>query len=186
MEPQGDITKLLNELGSGNREVFDAVFALVYDELRRMASAYMRQERQDHTLQTTALVNEAYVKLLSGKSAPWRTRLHFLAVAATVMRHILVDYARARGAARRGGNVTHVPLDGAAHVSPERAEEIIAIDGALQELARLDPRQSQVVELRYFGGLTIAETADFLGISADTVSRDWNAAKAFLYQRLNA
>jgi RNA polymerase sigma-70 factor, ECF subfamily len=121
MKTAGEITALLNEVGAGNREAFDSVFALVYDELRRMASSCMRQERKDHTLQTTALVNEAYMKLVGGSGPQWRTRLHFFAVAATVMRHILVDYARARSTARRGGNAVRVALDEAAIVSPERA-----------------------------------------------------------------
>jgi RNA polymerase sigma-70 factor, ECF subfamily len=186
MKTAGEITALLNEVGAGNREAFDSVFALVYDELRRMASSCMRQERKDHTLQTTALVNEAYMKLVGGGGPQWRTRLHFFAVAATVMRHILVDYARARSTARRGGNAVRVALDEAAIVSPERADEVVAVNAALDELALLDGRQARVVELRYFGGLTLAEAAEVLGVSSDTVTRDWNSAKAFLYQRINA
>jgi RNA polymerase sigma-70 factor, ECF subfamily len=182
--PETEITLLLNQLSGGDRGAFDRLFSLVYDELRRLASHYMRHERGDHTLQTTALVNEAYVRLVNRDQAGWKTRLHFFAVASTVMRHVLVDHARARNSARRGGGVPHVSLDGAAVITEERADEILAIDRALGELAALDQRQAQVVELRYFGGLTLAEAADFLNTSPDTVSRDWNSAKAFLYRRI--
>lgn len=185
MDSSNDITRLLNDLSSGNQVAFDQLFTLVYDELRLLASRYMRRERGDHTLQTTALVNEAYLKLVNRSDATWQTRVHFFAVAATVMRHILVDHARARGSARRGGDTPRVPLDEAAVISPERAEQVVALDDALQELAALDARQARVVELRYFGGLTLAEAAEFLQVSSDTVSRDWNSAKAFLYQRMN-
>jgi RNA polymerase sigma factor (TIGR02999 family) len=178
-----EITLLLNELNAGNRAVFAQVFALVHDELRQLASRYMRRERQDHTLQTTALVNEAYLRLVN-QDAGWRTRLHFFAVAATVMRHILVDHARARNSARRGGGIAHVTLDEAAVLAPERTDEILALDRALDELSALDARQAQVVELRYFGGLTLAETAEYLGVSSDTITRDWNLAKAFLYRQV--
>jgi RNA polymerase sigma factor (TIGR02999 family) len=187
VESSKDITGLLNEWSGGKQASFDNLFALVYDELRMMASGYMRRERVDHTLQTTALVNEAYLKLVSRSSATWRNRLHFFAIAATVMRHILVDHARARATARRGGGeMERVALDEAAIISVERASELVALDEALKELARLDWRQAQIVELRYFGGLTLKETAEFLEISPDNVSRDWNSAKAFLYQRINS
>jgi len=182
--PETEITLLLNQLSGGDRGAFDRLFSLVYDELRRLASHYMRHERRDHTLQTTALVNEAYVRLVNRDQGGWKTRLHFFAVASTVMRHVLVDHARARNSARRGGGIPHVSLDGAAVITEERADEILAIDRALDELAALDRRQAQVVELRYFGGLTLAEAADFLSTSPDTVSRDWNSAKAFLYRRI--
>lgn len=185
-----EITRLLNEWSEGGREggeaAFKKLFPLVYDELRVMAAGYMRRERSDHTLQTTALVNEAYLKLISRSSATWQNRLHFFAVAAIVMRHILVDHARARATARRGGEIERVSLDEAAIITEERASELVALDEALKELAQLDARQAQIVELRYFGGLTLAETAEFLEISPDTVSRDWNSAKAFLYQRINS
>lgn len=184
MDSSNDITRLLNDLSSGNQVAFDQLFALVYDELRLLASRYMRRERGDHTLQTTALVNEAYLKLVNRNDATWQTRVHFFAVAATVMRHILVDHARARGSARRGGDTPRVPLDEVAVISPERAAEVVALDEALQELEALDARQARVVELRYFGGLTLAEAAEVLQVSSDTVSRDWNSAKAFLYQRI--
>jgi RNA polymerase sigma-70 factor (ECF subfamily) len=185
MAGPNEITLLLNELSAGNRTAFDRLFALVYDELRRLASQYMRYERPDHTLQTTALVNEAYIRLVNREDSPWRTRLHFFAVAATVMRHILVDHARSRNSGRRGGGATHVSLDAAAVITDDRAEEILALDRALDELAALDARQATVVELRYFGGLTLDEAAEFLAVSPDTISRDWNSAKAFLYRRIS-
>ena len=185
MESSKEITSLLNEWSEGDKGAFNRLFALVYDELRVMASGHLRRERADHTLQTTALVNEAYVKLVSQSRVTWHNRLHFFAVAATVMRHILVDYARGRNAKRRGGGLERVALDEAAVISDERASELIALDEALSELSRLDARQAQIVELRYFGGLTLEETAKFLQISPDTVSRDWNSAKAFLYKRIN-
>ena len=184
MDSSTDITRLLNELSAGDRSAFDQLFTLVYAELRTLAARYMRRERPDHTLQTTALVNGAYLKLIKQTDAPWQTRLHFFAVAATVMRHILVDHARARKTAQRGGDTPRVALDEAAIITTERASELVALDEALKELARLDARQAQVVELRYFGGLTLAEAGEFLGVSSDTVTRDWNSAKAFLYQRI--
>lgn len=185
MNSSKEITSLLNEWSEGDEEAFNRLFALVYDELRVMASGHLRRERADHTLQTTALVNEAYVKLVSQSRVAWHNRLHFFAVAATVMRHILVDYARARSTERRGGGLERVALDEAAIISDERASELVALDEALSELSRMDARQAQIVELRYFGGLTLEETGRFLKISPDTVSRDWNSAKAFLYQRIN-
>ena len=185
METSNEITRLLNRLSDGDQGAFESLFALVYDELRALASGYMRRERSDHTLQTTALVNEAYLKLVSRPDASWHNRLHFFAVAAGVMRHILVDHARARSAARRGGGAHRISLDDVALISEARAWELVALDEALKELARLDARQARVVELRYLGGLTLAEAAEFLKISPDTVTRDWNSAKAFLYQRVN-
>lgn len=184
MADPNEITRLLNELGRGDHDAFGRVFELVYDELRRLASQYMRHERGEHTLQTTALVHEAYVKLVTGSNQQWRTRLHFFAVAATVMRHILVDHARTRNSARRGGGAVHVSLDATAAIAPDRADEILALNRALDGLAAMNSRQAQVVELRYFGGLTLDETAQYLGVSPDTVSRDWNLAKAFLYRKV--
>ena len=154
------------------------------DELRVLAASYMRHERAGHTLQTTALVGEAYMKLVNRSEATWQNRLHFFAVAASVMRHILVDYARARNTQRRGGATEQISIDETATISDERALELVALDAALEELAQLDARQARVVELRYFGGLTLDETAEFLTVSPDTVTRDWNFAKAFLYQRI--
>jgi RNA polymerase sigma-70 factor (ECF subfamily) len=180
-----EITELLGDWRGGRQEAFDQLFTLVYDELRMLASGYMRRERSDHTLQTTALVNEAYLKLVGQKSYKIENRLHFFAVAARVMRQILIDYARARGSSWRGGGATKLSLDEVAILSEERAVELIALDEALKEMAQIDARQSQIVELRFFGGLTLAETARFLNVSPDTVTRDWNMAKAWLYRRIN-
>jgi RNA polymerase sigma factor (TIGR02999 family) len=185
MSSSKEITRLLREWGSGDQAAFDSLFTLVYDELRVLASSYMRRERAGHTLQTTALVNEAYLKLGSDPDSTWQNRLHFFAVAAKVMRHILVDHARTRDSAKRGGGAERISLDKAAVISAERAVELIALDEALKDLAQFDARQSQIVELRYFGGLTLEETAEFLQVSPNTVSRDWNAAKAWLYNRIN-
>jgi RNA polymerase sigma factor (TIGR02999 family) len=183
VESKQQITRILNEW-SGNQDAFNRLYSLVYDELRAIASSYMRRERADHTLQTTALVNEAYLKLVSQSGATWKDRVHFFAVAARVMRHILIDHARTRRYAKREGGRVKLSLDDVAVISDERAAELVALDDALRELEAHDPRQSQVVELRYFGGLTIAETAEYLKVSVDTVKRDWNLAKVWLYRRI--
>jgi RNA polymerase sigma factor (TIGR02999 family) len=158
---------------------------LVYDELRRIAHRYVRRERDGHTLETTALVNEAYLRLVGQQKIEWQNRAHFFAVTAQVMRHILIDHARRRHYAKRGGEAQQVSFDDAALMSPERAAELVALDEALSELARLDARKSRVVELRYFGGLSLEETADVLDVSPMTVRRDWRAAKAWLYRALS-
>jgi len=185
MESANQVTELLVDWGNGNETAFDGLFAVVYDELRRLASGYMRRERSDHTLQTTALVHEAYLKLVRQSDSPLQSRIHFFAVAAKVMRQILIDHARARQYEKRGGGEQRISLDEAAIISDDRAEELVALDEALTELAEIDKRQSQIVEMRYFAGLTIAETGAFLKVSPDTVTRDWNMAKAWLYRRLN-
>jgi RNA polymerase sigma factor (TIGR02999 family) len=159
---------------------------LVYGELRRMARRYMNQQPSSHTLQTTALIHEAYLRLVGQEETRWENRAHFFGVAAQAMRHILVDYARARHSAKRGGDTRPISLEEAAFVPEERAAELVALDDALAELARLSPRQSQVVELRYFGGLSVAETAEALKVSPDTVTRDWNQAQAWLYRALSS
>lgn len=156
---------------------------LVYDELRRLAHHYMRAERPDHVLQTTALVNEAYLRLAGMNRMQWSDRTHFLAMAATQMRRILVDYARERNAGKRGGDVQVTALDLAADI-PDRGVDVTALDTALDELARFDARQARIVELRFFGGLTMAETAKALDISPATVGRDWVSAKAWLHHHL--
>lgn len=186
MPTSTEITSLLKDWSGGDQSAFDRLFTLVYEELRVMASRYMQRERVDHTLQTTALVNEAYIRLASQTDAPWQNRLHFFAVAAKVMRHILVDHARAQRSAKRGGGAEKISLDEADVISQGRALELIALDDALKELVQLDPRQAQVVELRYFGGLTLEEVAQFLKVSSDTVTRDWNSAKAWLYQKIRS
>jgi len=157
---------------------------LVYGELRRMARRYMRQQASSHTLQATALIHEAYLRLIGQEEKRWENRAHFFGVAAQAMRHILVDYARARNTGKRGGEALTVSLEEAAIVSKERAAELVALDDALTELARLSPRQARVVELRHFGGLSVVETAEVLKVSADTVTRDWRQAKAWLHREL--
>jgi len=171
---------------NGDESALNKLMPLVYDELRRLAHRYMNREREGHTLQTTALVNEAYLRLVDQSEVHWENRTHFFAVAARVMRHILVDHAREHSRAKRGGKASIVSLDEAATLTPERAHEVLALDEALNELAKIDKRKSEVVELRYFGGLSIDETAEFLKITPTTVSRDWRWAKAWLYKAVTA
>lgn len=179
-----EVTALLGELAKGNADAGPKLIPLVYDELRRMADRYMRRERSDHTLQTTALVHEAYLKLVDQHSVTWQNRAHFFGVAAQVMRRVLVDHARGHIREKRGGGVVPVSLDEAMVISPERSEEFLELDGALDRLAALDSRQAKIVELRFFGGLTVEETAEILGISPKTVKRDWAVAKAWLHGEL--
>jgi len=157
---------------------------LIHQELRRLAHRYMSRERPGHTLQTTALVNEAYVRLVNRKNVHWQNRAHFFAIAAELMRTILVDHARSHAFAKRGGGARNITLDEALVVSQERAAEVVALDEALKELADIDPQQSHIVELRFFGGLTIEETAEVLHLSAGTIKREWRSAKAWLYHEL--
>ena len=179
------VSYLLQRWSGGDRAALDQLLPLVYDELHRMARRYMQQQPDGHTLQTTALIHEAYLRLMGQEEKYWENRAHFFGVAAQAMRHILVDYARARQTAKRGGEARTVTLEEAVFVSDERAAEVVALDDALVELARLAPRQSSVVELRYFGGLSVTEIAEVLQVSTDTVTRDWNQAKAWLYRALN-
>jgi len=174
---------MLKKWRSGDRQALDTLTPLVYDELHRLAHRYLRGERPGHTLQTTALLHEAYVQLV-GQEVEWQNRAHFFAVSAQVMRHILVDYARQRGSAKRGGELQRVDLNSEAIVSRERARELIALDEALKALNELYPRRSQVVELRYFGGLNNAEAAAVMNVSAATIERDWRFARAWLYREL--
>lgn len=183
--PSQNITKLLVDWRNGDQEALDQLMPLVYEELRRMANHYMRNERKGHTLQTSALVNEAYLRLVDHENIDWQNRSHFFGLAAQAMRRILVDHARSRNYQKRGGNAERVSLDEAANFAEERATELIALDEALQELAKLDPRKSRIVEMRYFGGLTGEETAEALGISTATVARDWETAKAWLLRELS-
>jgi len=178
-----NLTALLVEWREGDQAALDRLMPLVYDQLRRIAHRYVQRERNGHTLQTSALVNEAYLRL-AGQNVVWQNRAHFFAVTARVMRHILIDHARRRRFAKHGGEARQVPLEEASAMSAERAAELIALEEALDELAQLDQRKSQVVELRYFGGLNLEETAEVLQISLMTVRRDWRAAKAWLYRRL--
>jgi len=180
-----EVTQLLIAWSNGDQEALEKLVPLVYDELRRIARRYMKREHAGHTLQTTALVNEAYLRLIEQKGMKWQNRAHFFAISAQLMRRILVSMARARHANKRGGEVRQVSLDEALVISEERAEELVALDEAMNELAVLDPRRSRVVELRYFGGLSVEETAEVLNISPETVMRDWKKAKAWLYTELN-
>jgi RNA polymerase sigma factor (TIGR02999 family) len=178
------ITHLLVAWGQGDRAALDQLVPLVNTELRRLARSYLRGERQNHTLQTTALVNEAYLRLVDQKHVRWQNRAHFLAIAAQLMRRILVDYARRRQYQKRGGGALQVTLNEAESLANERSPDLVALDEALLELAKMDARRSQVVELRFFGGLSIEETAEALKVSPTTVERDWIIAKAWLHKEL--
>lgn len=178
--PTSEITGLLVDWSNGDQAALDKLLPLVEQELHRLAHRYMRQENPDHTLQTTALVNEAYLKLIDQKKTRWQNRAHFFAIAAKIMRRILLNYARDQHRQKRGGNAVQVSLSEAAVVFLERTEELIALDEALERLAALDERKSRVVELRYFGGLDVDETAEVLKVSPITVMRDWQFAKAWL------
>jgi RNA polymerase sigma-70 factor, ECF subfamily len=180
-----DITELLTAWGGGDQDAFERLVPLVYAELKRIARRHMFRESEGHILQTTALVHEAYMKLVSSPGVKWQDRAHFFAVSSQQMRRILVDAARSRLRVKRGGEALTVPLDDAPALSSSRAEEFVALDDALNELATLDPRRSRVVEMRYFGGMGIEETAAVLNLSPATVLRDWKAAKAWLYTQLN-
>ena len=182
--PGNQFTLLLVRWREGDRRALDELMPLVYDELRRLASHYMRGERSGHTLQTSALVNEAYLRLAGHEEIQWQDRIHFFAVASQTMRRILVDHARRRGNQKRGGDAQKVSLDEALIVSDERAAEVIALDEALARLAEVAPRKSQLVELRFFGGLSIEEAAEVLGVSPGTVMRDWTFTKAWLRKEI--
>lgn len=180
-----EISQLLAAWTNGDQAALDKLMPLVYDQLRRMAHHYMNRERQDHTLQTTALVNEAYLRLIDQRNAHWRNRAQFFGIAAQIMRRILVDHARSKARTKRGGGGREVSLDEAASLSPTRAGAIIALDEALKRLAQNDPRKCQIVELKYFGGLSVEETAELLKISPITVKRDWLVAKAWLHREIS-
>lgn len=181
---RNDVTGFLIEWSKGDQEALNKLMPLVYDELRRLASRYLRHERPGHSLQTTALVHEAYLKLVDQKNANLQNRVQFFAVAAQVMRHILVDYARSRQALKRGRNYFRLSLDEAAISSEEKDPDLLALNEALNSLAAIDPQQSRVVELRVFGGLTVEDTAATLGISPRTVKREWSMAKAWLHRQI--
>jgi len=176
-----DVTVLLAELTKGNEEAASKLIPLVYAELRRLAGSYMRRERSDHTLQATALVHEAYLKLVDQRSVDWQSRSHFFGIAAQVMRRILVDHARGHLREKRGGGQRAVPIDEALVFAPEQSLDLVKLDQALERLTKLDPRQGKIVELRFFGGLTVEQTAELLGVSPKTVKRDWSMAKAWLH-----
>jgi RNA polymerase sigma-70 factor (ECF subfamily) len=183
MSPQGDVSVLLRAWSDGDQNALDKLAPIVYDELRRLARYYLQGERPGHSLQATALVNEAYLRLVDYKRMRWGNRAHFFAVSAQLMRRILVDHAR-RHNLKRGGAVQHVELEDVAVVGGDRAENLVALDDALQSLARMDARKARVVELRFFGGLSVEETAEVLQISPVTVMRDWSSARAWLYREI--
>lgn len=181
-----EITHLLKACSGGNRDAMDELMPLVYDELRRQARSFLNKERPNHTLQTTALVHEAYLRLIEQNSIDWQNRAHFFALSATMMRRILVNYAKDRQRLKRGGKDENLPLDEAIHIAvKDREIDLLDLDRALDELAELDEQQSRIVELRYFSGLTIEETAEVLKISPATVKRDWKMAKSWLQAELN-
>ena len=186
---QHEVTRLLIQLTDGDHAALDELLSLVYSELRRLAASYLRRERQGHTLQPTALVHEAYLRLIDQTQVRWQNRAHFFGVAAQMMRRILVDHARQQQAEKRGGEFQKFSLDDMninLDVSGERASNLVALDEALERLAALDPQKARVVELRFFGGLSVEETAEVLGVSAPTVKRQWRMAKAWLYGQVQS
>jgi RNA polymerase sigma factor (TIGR02999 family) len=180
-----EVTQLLINWSQGDRKALDDLIPLVQVELRRLARHYMAREKPDHTLQTSALINEAYIRLIDQQNVPWQNRAHFFAVSAQVMRHILVDHARKHRYAKRGGGAPQVSLDEAVARVDQKADELVALDEALKSLAKLDPRKSQIIELRFFGGLNLDETAEVMKISSPTVQREWRSARAWLRHELN-
>lgn len=182
-----EVTLLLIKLTDGHESVLESLLPLIYDELRRLASSYLRRERKDHTLQPTALVHEAYLKLIDQTQVQWQNRAHFFGIAAQVMRRILVDHARRHTADKRGGDAQKLPLEeeilvvAGGSASQEKSVELLALDEALENLAALDPRKARIVELRYFSGLSVEETAEVIGVSPVTIKREWRMAKAWLY-----
>lgn len=183
---RSEVTRLLGELSRGKQEALEQLMPLLYSELRRLASYYLRRERGNHTLQATALVHEAYLRLVDQKDARWENREQFMSVASQLMRRILVDYSRGHHAAKRGGDVGKVYLEESAIVVKGRAAEVVALDDALKRLAEVDPQQARMVELRFFGGLNIEETASVLGTSPATVKRNWSVAKAWLAREMRS
>jgi RNA polymerase sigma-70 factor (ECF subfamily) len=184
MSESQEVTMLLSALTNGEEGAASKLIPVVYDELRRLAGSYMRRERVDHTLQATALVNEAYLKLIEQRAVNWQSRAHFFGVAAQLMRRILIDYARGHTREKRGGEQKKVSLDEVFLFSEQQADELLAVDDSLNLLAKMDPRQARVVELRFFAGLSVEEAAEALGVSPKTVKRDWSVAKAWLYADL--
>jgi RNA polymerase sigma factor (TIGR02999 family) len=179
------ITELLQAWGNGDAGALEELTPLVESELRRLARAYMRRERRDHTLQTTALVNEAFLRLTDARRVRWQDRAHFLVISARLMRRVLVDHARARASGKRGGGAERVTLDEGVAASPEPGVDVLALDRALEALAAVDVRKSRVVEMRFFGGMSVEEAADALHVSPDTVKRDWRLAKLWLLHELD-
>jgi RNA polymerase sigma factor (TIGR02999 family) len=185
MNPPSQVTKLLQGWRAGDRQASDALLPLVYDELRRLAHHHLRNERADHTLQSTALVHEAYFRLVGQDLPEWEGRSHFFAIAAQLMRQILVDYARRHRASKRGSGACMLTLDETAALPQRRDVDVVALDDALNTLAKVDPRQSRVVELRFFAGLSVEETSQVMGIATATVQRDWTAARAWLHREIS-
>jgi RNA polymerase sigma factor (TIGR02999 family) len=183
-DSRSEVTALLQRLSRGDNSVVERLMPLVYEELRRRAVACMRRERANHTLQPTALVHETYLKLVEQRAASFTSRAHFMAMAAQLMRRILIDHARAKLTAKRGGQWTSVPLTESPELRVNTPERLLAVDLALQKLRSVDPRQEQIVEMRFFGGLTVEETAEVLGVSTRTVEREWTVARAWLYLQL--
>ncbi len=181
-----DVTLLLQAWGGGDKQALDRLAPLVYRELRRIAGRMMAAERPNHTLQATALVNEAYVRLVDTQQVSWQDRAHFFALCARAMREILIDHARSRGSAKRGGGQIAIELDEALAEAPSPEANLLELDDALKRLAEIDPRKSQVVELRFFGGLNLEETAEALKVSTKTVQRDWDLARGWLYRELRS
>jgi RNA polymerase sigma factor (TIGR02999 family) len=186
-EPAGEITQLLHGWRAGDRQALDALLPIVYKELRRLAHFQLRQERPDHTLQSSALVNEAYLRLVGLDAPQWESRAHFFAIAAQLMRQILVDYARRHRAGKRGGGAGTLSLEDAELLTPgsRKDVDVVALDDALKALAQIDVRKAQVVEMRFFGGLTFDETAEVLHVSPVTVGRDWTTARAWLHREMS-
>lgn len=185
MQQAGEITVLLADWREGDRAALDKLLPLIRSELHRLARRHLGREHKNHAMQPSSLVQEAFLRMLPNVGAEWQNRAHFFAVASQVMRHVLVDYARARRRAKRGGAAVHIPVDAAVVLSPEQLDEIVAVDLALQRLATKDERKSKVLEMRFFGGLTVEETAEVLGVAPNTVIRDWNFARAWLRRELS-
>ena len=186
LSPAEDVTGLLIDWSNGDQTAYERLVPLVYAELHRLSHHYMGRERSDHTLQTTALINEAYVRLVDQKKTQWQNRAQFFGVCAELMRRILVDYARKRGYQKRGGGAQKVTLDETLEIYAEKTTDLVALDEALKSLAEFDPRKARVVELRFFGGLNVEETAEVMGIHANTVIRDWSAARSWLYKAVTS
>src|SRR6266851_4501544 len=183
-QPPQNVTQLLIGWGQGDKEALDKLVPIVYDELRRQAARYLRHERAGHTLQTTALIHEAYLRLIDQKNVHWQNRAQFFGIAAQLMRRILVDHARTRKRAKRGGSDIRVPFEDAVAIASAPELDVVALDEALKRLAEIDEQQSRIVELRFFSGLTVEETAEVLGISTATVKRDWSVARAWLQREI--
>ena len=184
-EPAADVTQLLVSWSMGNQAALDELMPLVYGELHRLASAYLRRERPDHTLQSTALVHEAFMKLSNQREVEWRNRAHFYGIAAQMIRRILVDYARSHHAEKRGSGAVKLALDEAMAVPQQKDLDLLGLNDALERLAEMDPRQSRIVELRFFAGLSIEETAEVMQLSPATIKREWNSARAWLFRELS-